>query len=215
MAYVRPGPGALKGFSVRRFFWLFLPLFLVGCGITAESKWATDEEVSRSVYVHSGPKSLSLYTVVNVRSGSGAHSGLLVNASQRVMFDPAGTWWNPRLPERNDVHYGMSDRALDLYVDYHTRETYYTVVQTVQVTPEVAEYAMRLVQENGAVPKAMCSNSISSILMQLPGFESIRRSWFPNATMRAFAQLPGVTRVEFRDDDADDNSSVLAGQTAP
>ncbi|WP_052245324.1 hypothetical protein [Halocynthiibacter namhaensis] len=198
---------------MRRFAWLLLPFFLVGCGITAESKWASDDEVSRAVYRHEGPKSLSLYTVINVRSGSGAHSGLLVNASQRVMFDPAGTWWNPSLPERNDVHYGMSDRALGFYVDYHTRATYYTVVQTIEVAPEVAEYAMRLVQENGAVPKAMCSNSISSILMRLPGFESIRTSWFPNATMRAFAKLPGVTRVEHHDDDADDNSSVLAGQT--
>jgi len=185
----------------------------MGCGFTAESKWAPDEEVSRSVYRHEGPKTLSLYTVINLRSGSGAHSGLLVNASQRVMFDPSGTWWNPRILERNDVHYGINARALDYYEDYHTRKTYYTVVQTVEVSPEVAELALRLVQENGAVPKAMCSNSISSILLRLPGFEGMRTSWFPNATMRAFANLPGVTTQELYDDDADDNTSLLAGQT--
>jgi len=185
----------------------------MGCGFTAESKWAPDEEVSRSVYRHEGPKTLSLYTVINLRSGSGAHSGLLVNASQRVMFDPAGTWWNPRIPERNDVHYGINPRALNYYEDYHTRKTYYTVVQTVEVSPEVAELALRLVQENGAVPKAMCSNSISSILLRLPGFEGMRTSWFPNATMRGFANLPGVTTQELYDDDADDNTSLLAGQT--
>lgn len=199
---------------MRRFLWLLLPAFLMGCGFTAEPKWAPDEEVSRATYVHEGPKTLSLYTVVNLVSGSGAHSGLLVNGSQRVMFDPAGTWWNPRIPERNDVHFGMSPAAVDYYEDYHTRKTYYTVVQTIEVSPEVAEMALREVQAYGAVPKAMCSNSVSTILSRLPGFESMRTSWFPKATMRAFAKFPGVTTRELYDDDSDDNSSVLAGQTA-
>ena len=107
---------------------------LAECASTAEPIWATDAEVSRAVYVHEGPPKLTLYTVINNKNGTGAHSALMVNASQRVIFDPAGTWhhpklperndvhtWHhPKLPERNDVHYGMSDAVVDFYVDYHT-----------------------------------------------------------------------------------------------
>ncbi len=93
---------------------------LAECASTAEPIWATDAEVSRAVYVHEGPPKLTLYTVINNKNGTGAHSALMVNASQRVIFDPAGTWHHPKLPERNDVHYGMSDAVVDFYVDYHT-----------------------------------------------------------------------------------------------
>lgn len=35
---------------------------------------------------------ISLYTMVNNESGAGAHSALVINASQRVIFDPTGTF---------------------------------------------------------------------------------------------------------------------------
>ena len=56
-------------------------------------------------------------------NGSGAHSGLLVNASEQVMFDPAGTWYHPNLPERNDVHFGVTPKMISFYIDYHARVT--------------------------------------------------------------------------------------------
>jgi len=196
----------------RLFIWLILPLFLAGCAYTAEPIWASDEVVAQAVYREPGPTSLTLFTVINNRSGAGAHAGLMINASQRVMFDPAGTWWNPSVPERNDVHYGITPRVLEYYIDYHTRETFRTVVQTMEVSPEVAEAALRAVQAYGAVPKAQCTVAISAILKGLPGFEEFPRSWFPKVAMRAFEQYPGVTTEVIYDDDADDNSSVLAGQ---
>lgn len=195
-----------------KLLWLVFPALLAGCGFTAEPKWAPAEEVAQAVYRHEGPRTISLYTVINTVSGSGAHSAILVNGSQRVMFDPAGTWWNPRIPERNDVHFGIGPRVLDFYEDYHTRKTYYTVVQTVEVKPEVAEMALRAVQEYGAVPKAMCAKSVTSILSGLPGFENIKVGWFPKAAMRGFAELPGVVTKNLYDDDDDDNSNVLAAQ---
>ncbi|MEP5761932.1 MAG: hypothetical protein ABJ327_21990 [Litoreibacter sp.] len=179
---------------------------LVGCG--AESIVASDEDVRRAIYLHPGPKSLSLITVINNRSGSGGHTGLLINASQRVIWDPAGTWWSPNAPERNDLHYGMNERLVDVYIDYHTRETYHTVMQTKEVSPAVAEQAFREAAANGAASKATCSLSTSRILNSLPGFESIRPSYYPVKTMNAFAEL-GVVTQKFYDDDADDNSQKL------
>ena len=186
---------------------LALVAALSACG--AEAIYAPEEDVRARAYSHPGPKTLTLFTVINNRSGAGGHTGLLINGSQRVVWDPAGTWWSPNAPERNDLHYGMTDRMVDVYVDYHTRETYHTVIQEIEVSPEVAELALQEAATYGAVPKASCSLSTSTILSRLPGFESIRTSYFPVKTMEAFAKLPGVTTRKVYDDDPDDNSAKL------
>lgn len=185
-------------------------LTLAACG--AEPVWAPDEQVAAARFVAEGPKSITLFTVVNNRSGSGAHSGLLINASERIMFDPAGTWHHPRIPERNDVHYGITDKMVLFYIDYHARETFRVQEQTLIVSPEVAEMVAQRAKAFGAVPKAQCANSISSILRGVPGFESISATFFPNKLHDAFAALPGVTEREIRDEDADNNHGVLIVQ---
>lgn len=182
-------------------------LGLAACG--AEPVWAPDEEIAAKSYRHSGPSTLTLITVISNRSGAGGHTGLLINGSQRVVWDPAGTWWSPNAPERNDLHYGMTDRMVDVYVDYHTRATYHTVLQEIEVSPEVADMALRLAASHGAVPKAQCGQSTSAILSKLPGFESIPNSYFPVKIMDAFAKLPGVKTRKDYDDDPDDNSGKL------
>ena len=193
---------------LRRGFLLFVILTsLAACG--AEPIWSEQHELDRVAYRAPGPAKLTLITVINNRSGSGGHTGLLINGPQRVVWDPAGTWWDPNAPERNDLHYGMTDRMVDIYVDYHTRETYHTVLQEITVTPEVAAQAMQLAANYGAAGKTQCSYATSQILSQLQGFESIPVGYFPTKTMDAFAKLPGVVTRKVYDDDADDNSGLL------
>jgi len=189
---------------------LMLPLILAACG--AEPKWAPTEDVQRVRYHHNGPPSITLFTVISNRSGSGAHAGLMINGSQRVLFDPAGTWWSPSIPERNDVHYGITPHVLSYYIDYHTRETFHTVMQTVVVSPEVAELAIRRAQAYGAVPKAYCTKSITSVLRALPGFEGIKETFYPKKAMQQFSRIPGVKEHTVYDDDDDDNSGLLKEQ---
>lgn len=194
---------------------LCLPLFLAAC---AEPVWAPDEAVARARYVSDEPPSITLFTVVRKLGKEGAHSGLMINGSQRIMFDPAGTWTHPTVPERNDVHFGITPRMKQFYIDYHARETYDVYEQTVVVSPEIAELAIRRVEQNGAVGKALCGNAISSVLRDIPGFESVGKSFFPKKIMRAFGELPGVTTVVHADNDADNNQALLATQsqtTAP
>ena len=185
-------------------------LGLTACG--AQPIWAPEAEVQAARYSPGAPSYITLYTVISTGSGSGAHSAILVNGSERVMFDPAGTWNHPRLPERNDVHFGMTDKALAFYVDYHSRVTYNVVEQQIMVTPEVAEHVLRLVKEYGAVPKAMCTNATSSILRATPGFETMPATWYPKKLSDAFGQLPGVTTRTITDDDDDSNHGVLLVQ---
>ena len=188
--------------------------FLSGCFGLAEPKWATDAEVTRAAYVDDGPPMLTLFTVINNVTGSGAHTGLMVNGSQRVIFDPAGTWYHPQLPERNDVHFGMSDPIVDFYVDYHSRITYRTVIQEIEVSPEVAQMVMREILAYGAVRKSHCTDATTEILRKIPGFESLPRTYFPKQLSKAFGELPGVTTNVVYDNDPDDNSGVIQAPPA-
>ena len=185
-------------------------LFLIGCGGPAEPRWAPDGEILKYAYRDDGPTELRLYTVVSTRNGSGAHSGLLISTPrERILFDPAGTFKLPFAPERNDVHYGITPRALAVYIDYHARETYDVIEQRIPVTAAQADKIAQLAKAYGPVPKAQCSVAINRILQQVPGFEAMRITYFPNATRDQFALLPGVTTRVISDDDADKNHNVL------
>lgn len=186
-------------------------LFLAACG-GGEAKWASDADVAKSRYANTGPTSITLFTVLSVANGSGQHTGLLIRGSENVIFDPAGTWQHPRLAERNDVHFGMSPVMEDFYIDYHARETYDVVKQTILVSPEVAELAMRRAMSNGAVGKAQCSIATSGILRDIPGFESLPHTYYPKKLMEAFGKLPGVQTRKYTDTDTNNNHGVLLVQ---
>lgn len=189
---------------------LLASLLLLGCGGPAEPRWAPDDDIRKFAYRHDGPTELRLYTIVSKRSGSGAHTGLLITTPrERILFDPAGTFKLPFAPERNDVHFGMNPRALAVYIDYHARETYDVIEQRISVTPAQAEMVARLAKAYGPVPKAQCSVSINRILRQVPGFEVMQVTYYPVATSDRFARLSGVTTRVITDDDADKNHNVL------
>lgn len=86
------------------------------------------------------------------------------------------------------------------------------IEQKIYVTPEVAALAAREVQAYGAVPKAMCGASVSTVLRKLPGFQDIPQTFFPKKIMSAFGDRPGVVTHTYVDDDSDDNSGVLQVQ---
>lgn len=184
-------------------------LALAGCGGPAEPIWAPDAEVQRRAYSDGGPPTITLFTVINNDSNAGRHSGLMISGSERIMFDPAGSFYHPHAPERNDVHHGFDETVLKVYIDYHARETFDVLIQEVEVTPEVAARAAQAAQSYGAVPKAQCSIAIGRVLRQVPGFEDMPVGYSPNALSRRFDEVPGVTRRTVTDDDADDNHGVL------
>jgi hypothetical protein len=194
----------------RRAFLLSAPLGLAACGVTREEVLAPQSAIDRAAYVHPGPKRLTLLTMKNTGSGNGAHTGLMINASQRVLWDPAGTFGHASIPERNDVHYGITPQIEQFYVSFHSRVTYYTLIQEVDVVPDVAEMALRLAIANGPTPKAACTTHTSRMLGELPGFESIRSSFFPNNLSDQFAKIPGVRESEYREEDDDDKSIAAA-----
>lgn len=190
----------------------FCALAAVAAGCASQAPFADDATVAAAAYRHPGPAALTLYTMVNNRSGEGGHSALMINGSQRVIFDPAGSFYADVVPERNDVLFGITPGIERAYRSAHARSTFHVVSQTIEVTPEQAETALRLALSNGAVPGAFCTNATSGLLQQVPGFEDISTTFFPVKLMAQLENRPGVrTEKYFEDDDADLQAGLAAG----
>ncbi len=180
-------------------------------GCAGQYVWAPDEVVERVKYRDPGAPSLTLFTMVNNETGNGAHSALMVSGSQRVIFDPAGTVRHEALVERNDVIHGITPQILDFYTRAHARKTHHVVIQTVEVSPAVAEQALNLAINNGPVFSALCANATSQLLRKLPGFDTISVTFFPYTLMKNFRYIPGVREEAlFEYDDADKSKALRA-----
>lgn len=187
-----------------------LPLVLSACG--ADNIWAADEAVRAARFATGEPPSITLFTVIGIPRGEGGHSALMINGSQRVIFDPAGTWNHPSAPERHDVLYGITPNIRNFYIDYHARSTYWVAEDTVQVTREVADLAIARAEANGAVSKSFCAVGVGNVLRGVPGFQSAPSGFSPIKMREWFLTLPGVTSRRHQDGDPANNHNVLLRQ---
>lgn len=184
---------------ILRLFALVGLILLSAC--TKPVVWAPEADVIAARYQHPGPVEIVLFNVIENERGRGEHSALLINApSQRVLFDPAGTWTHPLSPERHDVHYGITPDQLYRYTYYHARRTHHVLIQHLQVPPETAEYILRLAEASGPASDGYCAKSIVAILTQVPGFEFIQDSFYPNRLSEQFATIPGVVEERIYSD---------------
>ncbi|MEM6564327.1 MAG: hypothetical protein AAF665_07775 [Pseudomonadota bacterium] len=195
---------------MRVLFGLFLCLLLASCAATGGDD-ASPEAVRAAAFVPSGPPKLTLLTVVNNKSGAGAHTALVVTSSEQVIFDPAGSFRRPDVAERGDVLYGMSPAWVQGFKSAHARNTYHVVSQEIEVTPEQAALALQLVKINGAVGSAFCTNATSSVLRQIPGFQDVRVTFFPTNLMEQIAQRPDVVMTKYFENDAGDIVDGVSG----
>lgn len=184
-------------------------LCLVGCSVAPGGDPTGEADLPR--YRHPGSATVTLVTVLSTKDGSGAHSALIVNGAQRVIFDPAGSLSHASLAERGDVIYGANPAIVDSYIDYHTRNTHDTVAQTVDVTAAVADDLLRRVMGHGAVRQSFCAKNISEILRSTPGFGGIGPTFFPKTLMESFAALPNLRTVRFSQPDDTDKRTDFYG----
>lgn len=173
-------------------------LSVAACANNPDS--APPDVVSRAVYRSDAPPELTLYTIVNNQSGAGAHTALLINASQRVIFDPAGSFHHEQTPRAGDVLFGISPAFSTAYERMHARPEYHVVAQTIPVSPEVAELALRRALANGPAPAAYCAKTTSALLAGLPGLGDIRQTFYPVTLQESFARVTGVQGRKFYED---------------
>lgn len=185
---------------MKRLFLALAALVLVA-GCTRNTQFNPPEEMAQFAYQNTGPTSITLYTIVNRRTGSGAHTALQVNASERVLFDPAGSYRAEGVQRSGDVLYGYSPTLEQSYTSTHARTSHLVRKVTVPVSPEVAEAALRQVKANGPVGAAHCAQSTSSILRTLPGMQSVEQTYYPKQLEASFRVLPGASSTTVIEDD--------------
>jgi hypothetical protein len=168
---------------------LLLGLALAGCEVYQP---ASPEAVAAARHVSDEPPSITLLSMVNARNGRSAHSALLINGSQVVLYDPAGTFTHPDLPRANDVHYGMSPRYVDYYERYHARFSHFVHRQTVPVSRAEADEAITRAEAEGKTLKMHCALAIAAVLQPLERFGHARASYFPEVLREDFARIDGV-----------------------
>lgn len=184
---------------------------LSACAVKPEHPF-TDREIAAARFVADAPPEIVLYTMKNARGG-GAHSALLVNASQRVIFDPAGSFRSETIPRRGDVVFGVTPHMLEVYEQYHSSDGFYIIRQRLPVAADTAEALLAEVLAAGRIPDAMCALSVSRALDSRPE-TAVGQTWFPNTLEDRFARLPGVSRSERRGGVAGPDSFVLAETVA-
>jgi hypothetical protein len=198
----------------RILFGLFAAAQLAACSVD-QSPDAPPDRVAAAAFREEGPKSLTVLTMVNNRTGKGGHTSLLIKGSQSVLFDPAGSFRDPSVVERGDVIYGASPALMKAYKSSHARASHHVVSQEIPVTDAQAEQALQLAVNYGAVPGAFCANATTDILAQVPGFGSVTRTFYPVKFMDQIATLPNVQTARlYENDEGDVIDAVRATQLA-
>lgn len=182
---------------------------LGGCADQPQPK-ADAATLAAVSYRAPGPSTLTLYTMVNNRSGQGGHTSLMINASERVIFDPAGSFYADVVPEVDDVLFGITPGVEKAYRGGHARSTFHVVIQTVEVTPEQAEIAYQRARATGRVSGAFCAKSTASLLAGVPGFEQLNQTFYPVKLSDSFGALPGVVTEKYYETDSEDLQDGLA-----
>lgn len=169
---------------------LLLAVTLSGCEVYTS---ATPEQIAGARYVSPEPPSVTLMSMVNTKSGRSAHSGLLINGSQQVLYDPAGTFSHSDLPRAGDIHYGMTPRFVDYYERYHARFDYFVEAQKVPVTREAADRIIANAQARGGSFKLECALTAAAVLQPVPPFDQyVHTTLFPESLRQDFARIPGM-----------------------
>ena len=148
---------------------------------------------------------VELVTMVKKSTGKGAHSALIINASERVIFDPAGTFQHEELAEVEDVHHGATDRLVSYYQRYHARFSHFVHVQRVYLDPPTAERLLLRARSNGAVGKMFCSNETAEVMKSIPQFAFFRTSMFPENLRVDMAKVSNVEDSYVYEDDDGQN----------
>lgn len=183
---------------------VLVALVLGGCA-GFEQKNSSGAEIAASRHVSNDAPYVSLVTMISTKSGDGAHSALLVNGSQVALYDPAGTFKYPGVPERGDVLYGITPTVKTVYESYHARDSHYVLEQRLPVTREFADAVISRMEAQGPSSKMHCAVHTSEILRSFDIWSDVPQTYYPGKIVEAFGQLPGVTTRKYTEQDTGQN----------
>ncbi|MHA3978019.1 hypothetical protein ACW9UR_10075 [Halovulum sp. GXIMD14794] len=177
---------------VRLFAPVLLLMTVAGCAVEEAAPY---EEISRARHVSDEEPYVAVVSMVSNKSDRAAHTALFINASERVIYDPAGTFQHDSMPERGDIHYGATDRMIDYYERYHARFSHHVHVQKIYVSRDVAEQTLRRAQAQGPSPKSFCTTHTIKVLNDVDGLPQFESSFYPE---KLRSQVARMLQVEDR-----------------
>lgn len=183
---------ARSGLYLGRLCAVLLMVSLLAACAAGPRASAPPEVVARAIHPNGGPAEVTLVTVINNRTGAGDHSALILSGSQRVVFDPAGSFELAAAPRRGDVLYGISPAVEAIYKGYHARDTHHLRVQTLSVSREAADAAIATAEGFAPAGPGFCAVRTGAVLRNLPGLEGLPGSFFPRRLADALAERTGV-----------------------
>ncbi|MBK5928932.1 hypothetical protein, partial [Rhodobaculum claviforme] len=168
-------------------------LGLAGCGGGAKRAAAPDPVPERLHHTATGPAEVTLLTVFNSRTDMGDHAALLITGSQRVIYDPAGSFDLDGVPRRHDVLYGVSPAVEQVYFGYHARATHHIMAQTLPLARAEADALIAEAEARAPATAGFCAIRAGSVLRTLPALAGLSSSPFPRTLSASFGAHPGVT----------------------
>ncbi len=169
----------------------------IGTGCRGLFARTSADERARNTYVAEGPPQITLFTFVYEPIDFHWHSGLMISAGERILYDPAALWNDRPRRRHRDVRYGFCDERLANYMQRVVGRSRHVIIQSVEVPAEVAQAALEIAVSRQPRIYGTCASSITTLLRELPGFEDIPRVVFPVNLMEAFADIPGVRTTRF------------------
>lgn len=184
---------------------LAVVLLLGGLAACTDPTAAPPEAIAQAHYVSGEPPSVTIISMKNVASGTSEHTGIVINGSEQVLYDPAGNFRHPRAPRRGDVHYGATPSVIQAYNSFHARSDYFLKIQKLAVPLDVADALIARAEAQGVTRQMFCATSIGDVLSDVEPFEGAPTSLFPAAVERYFDGYPGVVTTTFYENDTGKN----------
>ena len=158
------------------------------------------EQLAPLAYRSNTPPSVTVYTVLNQVTGAGTHTALLVNGSERVLFDPASGFKAEGVTRSGDVLYGYTPGVESAYFAVHDRHNFVVKTTTFALSAESTERLLQQAKAYGPVAPAHCATSTIDILRTDPAFAALDTTYSPRKLGQQLDQLPGARSGELTSD---------------
>ncbi len=171
---------------------------LAGCaGIdpTTDAEFIKELRAETSYLPVNAPPSTTL-VLAEHKGGSGAvHAALIVTGSERLIYDPSGSFTHPDTRRYGDVVYGASDEIVELFALHNADRNHDAVMRTIALESDEAEILLNSARTHGGAMPGFCAKSVASVLRSVPRFASMRDTFWPSNVQQDFEN---VSPVEIR-----------------
>jgi hypothetical protein len=174
-------------------------LLLAGCGgldPSADADLLQELRAETSYFPDNAPPSATLLLSEH-KGGSGAvHAALVITGSERVIYDPSGSFTHPDTRRLGDVVYGASDPVVEMFALHNADKDHDAMMRRIPLSAEEAEQMLARARSRGGAMPGYCAKSVADVMRAAPRFAAMRDTFWPSNVLEDFVQFgPVETRV--------------------